>query len=142
MRKWKIAVVGLVLALGVAQLIQPERTNPPADPQFSFAALVRPPERVTQILGRSCGDCHSSQTVWPWYSKVSPVSWLIAGDVTEGRSKLNFSQWNIYSPEMSRLRIKAVCAQVKSGDMPPWYYKPMHPGASLSAEDVAAICAL
>ncbi len=142
MRKLRIAALVLVAAAAGAQLIRPERGNPPADPRTSFAAVVQPPQRAISILERSCGDCHSNLTVWPWYSKVAPVSWLVASDVSEGRSKLNLSRWDIYSPEMSKIRTRAMCGQARSGEMPPWYYLPMHPGAKLAPGDVAAICAL
>jgi hypothetical protein len=81
-------------ALLIAQFIQPERVNPPADPSASFEAVAAPSRDVAAAIGRSCRDCHSNQTSWPWYSRISPVSWLIADDVKEGRAKLNFSQWN------------------------------------------------
>jgi hypothetical protein len=78
--------------------------------------------------------------VWPWYSHISPVSWLLAGDVKEGRAKLNFSQWNIYSPEMTRIKLDKICEEVKKGEMPPWYFIPMHPGTKVTAAEVSAIC--
>ena len=92
------------------------------------------------MFGRACLDCHSNQTVWPWYSHISPVSWLLAGDVKEGRAKLNFSQWNIYSPEMTRIKMGEICKEVKKGEMPPWYYIPMHPGTKVTPAEVSAIC--
>ena len=130
----------LAAALIVAQFIQPERTNPPADPSASFEAVAKPPREVAAVIGRACRDCHSNRTVWPWYSRISPVSWLLAGDVKEGRAKLNFSQWNVYSPEMSRIKLGKICAEVKKGEMPPWYYLPMHPDTKVTPAEVLAIC--
>jgi hypothetical protein len=142
MRSFKWIVIGLVLVLAAAQLVQPDRTNPPADPAASFAAVAHPPQAAAAVVDRACRDCHSNQTAWPWYSRVSPVSWMVAGDVKEGRARLNFSQWNIYSPEMSKLRLREVCEKARTGDMPPKYYTPMHPQARLTGEDVSALCAL
>lgn len=136
----KYGAGALVAALIVAQFIQPERTNPPADPSASFEAVAEPPREVAAVIGRACLDCHSNQTVWPWYSRISPVSWLLAGDVKDGRAKLNFSQWNIYGPEMTRIKLGEMCKEVKKGEMPPWYYVPMHPGARVTPEEVSAIC--
>ncbi len=141
MRRVKLILVALVALLAVAQFVQPDRTNPPTNPQASFETVARPPQHVAAVLGRACRDCHSNGTVWPWYSKVSPVSWIIAGDVAEGREKLNFSRWDIYGPEMSQARMKAICREMKSGEMPPWYYRPLHPEAKVSAEEAAAVCA-
>lgn len=136
----KYAAGVLAAALIVAQFIRPELTNPPADPSASFEAVAKPPHGTAAAIGRACRDCHSNQTTWPWYSRISPVSWLIAGDVNEGRAKLNFSQWNIYSPEMTRIKLGAICEEVKKGEMPPLYYLPMHPDAKLTAAEVSAIC--
>ncbi|MBS1854729.1 MAG: heme-binding domain-containing protein [Acidobacteria bacterium] len=125
-----------------AQFFQPARENPPADPAASFEAVVKPPAHAAAVIERSCRDCHSNRTAWPWYSGVSPVSWMVARDVKEGRARLNFSQWNLYGPEMSKLRLRAVCEAAAKGNMPPKYYTPMHPQARLKEPDVAALCGL
>ena len=85
-----------------------------------------PPETAS-LFHRACYDCHSDQTKWPWYSNVAPVSWLVRRDVNGGRRHLNFSRWN----EPQR-HAKDVANEVKQGDMPPWFYLPMHPNARLS----------
>ena len=142
MRKLGWAFLALFLILALAQVFQPQRTNPPSDPAAAFEAIVNPPPRAASVIARSCRDCHTNQTVWPWYSAVAPASWLVARDVREGRAHLNFSQWNIYGPEMSRLRMKAICEEVTEGNMPPKYYTPLHRNARLTADDVGALCGL
>ncbi|MGC9969627.1 MAG: heme-binding domain-containing protein [Bryobacteraceae bacterium] len=140
-RKWvKIALFLVVAILGAAQFFPPQRTNPPSDPSASFEALAKPSPELAAIVERACRDCHSNRTVWPWYSRVAPVSWLVAGDVREGRENLNFSEWNLLTPEMSRSRMRKVCEEVKSGDMPPWSYTLVHSRAKLSGADVQALC--
>ena len=136
----KYGIGVLVAAVIVAQFIRPERTNPPADPSASFDAVAKPPREVAAVIGRACRDCHSNQTVWPWYSRIAPVSWLVARDVKEGRAKLNFSQWNIYSPEMTRIKLGEICKEVKSGGMPPLYYIQIHPETKVTPAEVSAIC--
>jgi hypothetical protein len=140
MRTVKRAFIGLVIALGIAQFIQPDRINPPGDPASSFDALAAPPQHVAAALARACRDCHTGNTVWPWYSRVSPLSWVVARDVKEGRSRLNFSQWNIYGPEMARIRMRQICRAVTTGEMPPKYYTPLHPEARLSIAEMTAVC--
>src|SRR5690242_5828048 len=135
-------VLGLAVAvLLVLQLVQPERTNPPSDPRASFEAIAKPPHQVSASLRRACGDCHSNQTNWPWYSRVSPVSWFIAGDVREGRAHLNLSAWNQAREEQEAPEIGELCAQVKARKMPPRSYTWLHPATRLSASELAAICA-
>jgi hypothetical protein len=88
-------------------------------------------------------DCHSNETKWPWYSKVSPVSWLVAKDVKAGRAHLNLSEWRLLSDEMSKIRQLEMCEVMKKGDMPLPQYVLLHPDAKVtSAESVAACAAL
>jgi mono/diheme cytochrome c family protein len=83
-----------------------------------------------QLFQRACFDCHTNQTVWPWYSHVAPVNWLLARDVNAGRRHLNFSDWN-----QPHKHSKDVSNQVRFGEMPPWFYLPMHPGARLTDDE-------
>jgi len=76
---------------------------------------------------RTCYDCHSNEVVWPWYSNVAPVSWLVQHDVEEGRSKLNFSEWDKPQREADD-----ASKAVKDGSMPRWFYVPLHPVANLT----------
>jgi len=94
--------------------------------------------RVGKILQRSCQDCHSNRTAWPWYSHVAPVSWVITKHVHDGRGILNFSEWSAQPPsEGERLLI---CDAVSDGRMPLPTYTAIHRNAKLSKQDVDAIC--
>lgn len=139
-RIFKISLGAILGALLIAQFFQPTHTNPPTDPGSSFAAVAEPPAAVVAIVTRACGDCHSNETAWPWYSHVSPASWLVFQDVQDGRGHLNFSEWSRFGPEEARSRIREVCEQAREREMPPWYYLPLHPTASLSKTDIGALC--
>jgi hypothetical protein len=91
---------------------------------------------TSDLVRRACYDCHSNQTVWPWYSNIAPVSWLVQRDVNEGRRHLNFSEW-----QQPGRHAKDVAEQVKEGEMPPWFYRPMHPAARLTDEEKLALMA-
>ena len=90
-----LAVIGAAVALQFVN--RPDRTNPPEDPSLTFASQQYVPATVSATLERACYDCHSNRTVWPWYSAIAPVSWLVADDVEEGRKHLNFSEWGTYT---------------------------------------------
>jgi hypothetical protein len=137
----KAAILALAGIAAVIQFVRPDRSNPASDPAASFEAVAHPAPRAAAALRRACMDCHSNSTVWPWYSGIAPVSWLVARDVNEGRAHLNLSEWSNLAPEMSELRRKAMCAQVREGEMPLLQYRLIHSGARLSAEDVSALCA-
>ncbi len=139
-RTLKIGVLALaVVAVGI-QFVQPNRTNPPADPAASFEAIAKPPQPVAHVVRRACMDCHSHETVWPWYSRVAPVSWVVANDVSEGRARLNFSEWSRFSEEASQLKIRQMCAEITKGEMPMAQYTLLHPVAKLSPDDISAFC--
>ena len=120
-----IALTGVVLLAG-AQLIPVNRTNPPVTSDVSA------PLEIKSLLRNACYDCHSHETVWPWYSRVAPVSWLIASDVKEGRGKMNFSTWADYKPAKQGVLLDDAAEQIRQGDMPPFYYAWMHPNARLT----------
>jgi hypothetical protein len=117
-------LLGVFLAAILIQLVPYGHTytNPP---QVQEPAWDSPQTR--ELMRRACFDCHSNATTWPWYSRVAPVSWLVQNDVDGGRHHLNFSEWN--RPQDNA---KHVAAEAKTGDMPLWYYLPMHPAARLT----------
>jgi hypothetical protein len=140
--KWlKYALGAVVLVLLAAQAVQPDRTNPPADPSASFVAVAKPSQHMASITNRACMDCHSNETKWPWYSKVSPVSWLVAKDVKAGRAHLNLSEWRLLGEEMSKIRQTEMCEDMKKGDMPLPQYVLLHPEAKVSSAEASAACA-
>ncbi|MDY7091821.1 MAG: heme-binding domain-containing protein [Acidobacteriota bacterium] len=125
-----IALVVLFLGL---QVVPVERTNPPVEGE-----IPAPPE-VREILRRACYDCHSNETVWPWYSYVAPVSFLVARDVKEGREELNFSTWSRLSAKRQNHILEEVWEEVEEGEMPLPIYLPTHPEARLTPQDRATL---
>ena len=128
----RLAVAAAVL-FAAAQVVPVDRTNPPVEQD------VAAPSDVDAILRRACYDCHSNETVWPWYSRVAPVSWLVAFDTHEGRSHLNFSTWNRLSTMERHEALKEAWEEIESGRMPIAIYLPAHPEARLTDADKAAV---
>lgn len=133
-----LIIIGLGLAM---QLVRPAMTNPPSDPANAIKAHVPIPADVEGILNRSCGDCHSNNTTWPWYDRIAPASWFVTDHVNEGRRTLNFSDWNAHSRRRTTPPIGDICEQVKSREMPLWSYLLIHRYAHMSDADIAAVCA-
>ena len=132
--------IGLAIVLAASQFVRPTMTNPPIEPGRTIQAYLPHANAVAAILDRSCRDCHANSTVWPWYSHVAPVSWLVAHDVTDGREAVNFSEWGAYESVKQEKLLKEACDEVKEGAMPPRIYTWMHPDAKLTGQDVEAIC--
>ncbi len=124
-----IALTGLVCLL-LAQVIPYGRshTNPP---------VIREPAwdspRTRELAKRACFDCHSHETVWPWYSNIAPVSWLVQYDVDKGRQELNFSDWRGGAREGERPG--KIGKEVVEGEMPPFQFLINHPEARLSTAE-------
>ncbi len=134
----KIAVRGLLVAAGlfaVMQFFQPNTSNPPVDLAQRIEEHVTASPAVAHLLRNACFDCHSNETRWPWYSHVSPVSWLVSRDVSAGRDNLNFSEWGSYKTRSQIGRLGAIAEEVETGAMPLPIYISMHDEADISAEE-------
>jgi mono/diheme cytochrome c family protein len=123
-----------LVAIGVLIQLVPfgrQHTNPP---------VIREPAwdspQTRELAKRACSNCHGNETTWPWYSSIAPVSWLTQRDVNGGRQHLNLSEWNKPQRDAGH-----VVKEIKSGDMPPWFYLPLHPEAKLTAAERAALIA-
>jgi hypothetical protein len=126
--KLKWIFVALAVGFGLLQFTNPSRTNPPVVNQLP-ATNVPPP--VAVLLRAACYDCHSHETKWPWYSRVAPMSWLIAQDVNEGRQHLNFSDWP-QETERAAKKFDRINEVLGYREMPPPKYTLLHPEARLS----------
>jgi hypothetical protein len=122
--------LGLV-ACAAAQVIPVPRTNPPA---------ITAPLEIDGLLQRA-HDCHSNETRWPWYAYVAPASWLVAWDVHEARTHLNFSTWGDYAPKKQRHKLDELVEMIDEDEMPLWYYRPLHADARLTDAERAQLVA-
>jgi hypothetical protein len=139
--KIKHALLAVLLILIVIQFVPVKRDNPPSEPAQAVESVITVPAAVHSILERSCADCHSNRTRWPWYSQIAPVSWLVAHDVHEGRVELNLSEWATYSEKRKTHKLQEICEQLRGGKMPDSKYTLIHRDARLTHEDRDAVCA-
>lgn len=116
--------LGLLVLLLAIQLVPYGRDheNPVAGRPIAWDSA-----RTEQLMTDACMDCHSNLTRWPWYSNVAPISWLVQRDVDEGRRELNLSTGEV--------ELEELIETIREGSMPPWQYKPTHPGARLSEQE-------
>lgn len=119
-------MLGLGGVLVLIQLVRPAQTNPPV------TGLIQAPPEVMTLLKRSCWDCHSNESIWPWYAQVAPMSWLVTKDVNDGRKHLNFSEWQGYEEGRKLKKLEEIAEEVGEGEMPLAIYVPMHPEAKLT----------
>ncbi|HUR98961.1 MAG TPA: heme-binding domain-containing protein [Pyrinomonadaceae bacterium] len=136
----KIGVIVLALAFLAAQFIRPNFSNPPVVEGETLRSSTAVPPDVEAVLGRSCNDCHSNETHYPWYSKISPFNWLLADHIEDGRKELNFSVWNTYTARKKVRKLDELCAEVEHGEMPLPSYLWIHRDAAIHASDAALLC--
>ena len=136
----KKILIGLVMLFAAAQFIRPTRMNPSVDEQQTIQAGGRIPSEVSAILERSCYDCHSNTTVWPWYRNITPVSWWLVDHVNGARSELCFSEWGTYKPRRIARKLQEMCEQVEQNEMPLASYLLLHPAARLTDDDKRLLC--
>ena len=130
----KIIILPLVVVLLLAQLIRIDKSNPPVRSDLASGS-------AKPVLQRACYNCHSNETIWPWYSSIAPASWLVGRDVREARSHLNFSEWGAYDSGTRSHKLRGIAEEVQGGDMPPWYYSLVHRDSRLSASERSQILA-
>jgi hypothetical protein len=125
----KKLLIILVVLLAAIQVIPVNRSNPPVTRDVEADAQMK------ALLRRACYDCHSNETVWPFYSYIAPVSWLVAHHVNEGREEMNFSEWDKLDREKALKLITESAEEVQEGEMPLKIYIPFHPGAALNESE-------
>ena len=130
---WSAA--GLTGVFLLLQLKQAERTNPPVESE------IQAPAAIAAILERSCYNCHSHETDWPWYAYVSPVSWWVVEHVDHARKDMNFSQWPVFDFEELEHTLRDIEEQIETRQMPLKSYLILHPEARLSEDDRQALLA-
>jgi len=138
--KLKWTAVILTMFFAGLQFTSPARTNPPSDETQALEAKTDVPSEVSAVFARSCNDCHSNKTEWPWYTRVAPASWFTVGHVNDGRSELNFSEWGSYGERMKQSRLSAICGHVEQGTMPLASYALLHRDVMLSPDEVRMLC--
>ncbi len=125
-------------SVAVLLLLQLVKIDIPEPPKATPEDRIKAPAEIASLLERSCNDCHSNTTRWPWYANIAPISFEVRGHVKDGRKWLNFDIWNQYDEKKQQERLKGI---VKTIDfkMPLPSYIWAHPEAKLSKEERESI---
>lgn len=129
----------LVLLLVVIQFIQPDKNISNTPSKNVITAKYEVPENVASILKTSCYDCHSNNTVYPWYSNIQPGAWFIANHVNEGKSELNFDEFLSYPSRKAAHKLEEVAEVVERHEMPLSSYTLIHTIAKLNDEQIKVL---
>ncbi len=116
------------------QAFRIDKTNPPVDPTKDFIEQYKPSVEIAGMIKTSCYDCHSNETVYPWYSNVAPVSWWVGNHIKDARRHLNFNNWNSYKSKKQDKKLRECVENIDEGDMPMESYTWIHKSASLTKD--------
>lgn len=136
----KITILILAIGFIAIQFYRPDRTNSPVVQGETLQASAEVPADVAGIISRSCNDCHSNTTVYPWYSNISPFSWWLADHIEDGRKEMNFSVWNTYAARKKKKKLEEICEQVETKAMPLPSYLWLHRDAALTESQSKSLC--
>jgi len=131
--------IGVLVLLVVIQFIHPAK-NITAGEAVNRVETVYPvsPE-LKQVLAKSCNDCHSNNTTYPWYNNIQPVAWWLNHHVNEGKAELNFDEFAAYSPRRQYHKLEETEEMVANGDMPLNSYTWTHGDAVLNEAEKALL---
>ncbi len=132
-----ILVVAVLLV--VIQFFRPQRNEAAGLSPRDITTKYPVPEPVLQLLQRSCYDCHSNNTHYPWYNNIQPVAWILNDHIQEGKRELNFSEFAAYTPKKAAHKLDEVMAEVGEHEMPISSYTAIHHDAKLSEEEIRLI---
>ena len=121
----------LLLAFIIIQFIRPAKNKAEGISQNDISKIYPVPENVQTILKTSCYDCHSNNTVYPWYAKIQPVAWWLNNHIQDGKKDLNFSEFASYRIRRQYKKLEEINELVKKGEMPLDSYLWLHKNAKL-----------
>ena len=134
MSKKRKVLIAIISILVLIQFIRPERNMGIADTEKDITHSLVVSLEVKNILEKSCYDCHSNHTEYPWYANIQPIASWLANHVNEGKDELNFSEYDTYKLKRKIKKLKEVIEQTEKGEMPLNSYLIIHKDAALSEE--------
>ena len=133
---WKklilISVTGVFI---IVQFFQPDKNQSKQLLETDLTRIYALPEEVKVVFQKSCYDCHSNNTRYPWYSAIQPGAWFMASHIREGKAQLNFSDFGSYSMRRQKSKLKAIKNSIEEGSMPLRSYTLLHQEATLSGSE-------
>lgn len=134
----KIILIALVVFIAI-QFIQPSRNTSDKILATDITKVYSVPDSVHALLTTACYDCHSNNTIYPWYVHIQPVAWFMASHITDGKADLNFSEFGAYSLRKQQHKLQSIADEINHGDMPIASYKLMHGNARLNEHQKATL---
>lgn len=138
-KRFRFAGLLLIAVLIILQFFQPEKNSGPSTSDDLIQVLAVP-ESIANVLRSSCYDCHSNQTNYPWYNRISPVSWYLSKHISMGKDELNFSNFGALEKSKQVGILSDICELTESGSMPLKSYLLIHREARMDEATIEALC--
>ncbi|HTY60562.1 MAG TPA: heme-binding domain-containing protein [Bacteroidota bacterium] len=135
MRFVKIALALIGVALVAVQFVRPPKNQSPQMPGEGIDARFPVPPHIMQVFKRSCYDCHSDSTVYPWYAQIQPLGWWLNSHIEKGKRGINFDRFSTYRPMRQYAKFRDIVEQLQKDEMPIGSYLLIHRYARLGAEE-------
>ena len=126
-------------ALVVIQFFPTDKNESYTTPETDFVLVNKVPSEIENQLMQSCYDCHSNNTVYPWYSKIQPAAWFLEDHIKEGKAELNFNEWDSLSSRRKTSKLRSIINQIENGEMPLDSYTLIHRDAKFSEAEAEEI---
>ncbi len=130
----KISILVLIIFIGI-QFFPTNRNQSDEVLTSDFIINYNVPKDISAKLKTSCYDCHSNNTVYPWYNKIQPIAWFLENHINEAKEGLNFSEFGAYSKRRQKSKLKSIISQIRDNEMPLESYTLIHNDAKLSEKD-------
>ena len=130
----KKILIGLLVVLVIMQAFRPVK-NVSGDVSKDISTLYPVPQEVQTILDRSCADCHTNKTNYPWYAEIQPVAWWLNDHVTDGKKHFNLNNFGNMRIAVQNHKLEELIDEIKEGEMPLESYTLIHKDAKLSEDD-------
>jgi len=135
----KKVTTALLILFIIAQFFNPEKNEYTKAPDSDFILTENPPQQLADILKESCYDCHSSNTRYPWYDRITPVNFWVNGHIDHGKGELNFSEWKHYSAKKKAHKLDEIIEVLENNEMPLSSYTLMHSEAKLTENETKTL---
>ncbi|MBL4939501.1 MAG: heme-binding domain-containing protein [Lutibacter sp.] len=124
----------MIVFVGI-QFIPTNRNQSDEILESDFSKTFNVPSNIQNLFKKSCYDCHSNNTSYPWYNKIQPASWFLEKHIKEGKEELNFSEFGAYSKRKQKSKLKSIISQIRDDEMPMLSYTLIHGDAKLSTNE-------
>jgi len=134
----KVSTAFLILFI-ISQFFSPQKNEYTSIPESDFILTEKPPQQITAIVKESCYDCHSNNTIYPWYNRITPINFWLKGHIKGAKEELNFSEWKHYSSKKKTHKLDEFIEMLENNKMPLSSYILMHSEAKLTDDETKTL---